>query len=104
MENIHIPKKIIRHRPDIIGYNYQTGDICIGEAKTSRDIGTSRTREQIVDYSLTFNEKNGRPSEIIIGILYNDIDKAKLLLHGLGLDQVKHIHIVWIPEELINAS
>lgn len=47
---INLPKRVIRHRPDVIGIN-KGNKLCIGEAKTKTDIFSCRTKEQIVDYA-----------------------------------------------------
>ncbi len=60
-----IPPRIINHRPDIIGQN-DFGNFCIGEAKTLNDLRSSRTKQQLVDFSEIVNLYDG--NYLILGI------------------------------------
>jgi len=45
------PPQVGRHRPDCISYNPLTKKYAIGEAKTSADLSSDRTREELIDFS-----------------------------------------------------
>jgi hypothetical protein len=95
-----LPPKITRHRPDTLGVNRE-GQICIGEAKTEKDLFTLRTKEEFVDFSSI--ELNGKLCLLIIGIpssAGNDLNK---LLLNIGLEKKANIQILKIPNEIINA-
>jgi len=60
-----LPPAILRHRPDLVGVKH-SGQICIGDAKTASDVGSIRTKEQLIDY--TTIELNGMKCHVYIGI------------------------------------
>ena len=98
-EEIPLPPTILRHRPDAMGTK-KNGQIYIGEAKTENDILNDRTYEQLQDFAtIKLNKKN---CEVIIGIpksSQNTFDKS---LKKLGLNGFRNIHVLYIPDELIN--
>jgi hypothetical protein len=98
-EKILLPPTILRHRPDAMGIK-NNGQICIGEAKTENDILSNRTYEQLQDFAtIKLNKKN---CEVFIGIpksSQNTFDKS---LKKLGLNGFRNIHVLYIPDELIN--
>jgi hypothetical protein len=99
-EKISVPPQIMRHRPDAIGLTCD-GQIFIGEAKTESDIANHRTYEQIQDFSST--ELNGKLCEVFIGIPYTGEELFNRSLEKLGLRGVQNIHVLVIPDEIINA-
>src|SRR3989339_1117937 len=54
-----IPPTIVTHRPDCIGFRQEDSSICIGEAKYSGDLLSSRTKKQLHDFVelCSLNEK-----------------------------------------------
>lgn len=101
-QKLNIPPSIKRHRPDIVGFKFETQDICVGEAKTSEDLFLKRTKEQLLDYSNTKGLSTGKHIEIILGIPKSaEEDLIKLLkeLKLFGKDFISHI---WLPEELVD--
>jgi hypothetical protein len=99
-EKITIPPQILRHRPDIIGIR-DTGQICIGEAKTENDITSSRTYSQIQDF--TSIELNGQTCDVFIGIPKISEAKFKKSMIKLGLFECTNITVLYIPDEIING-
>ena len=95
-----IPPNVFRHRPDAIGVSH-TGQVCIADAKTTSDIHSKRTREQIKDY--TEVELNGMPCEVFIGVPADAGDEVMSLLRRLSLDNYPHIHTLRVPNEIING-
>ncbi len=67
-QKLNIPIPIKRYRPDIVGFKFETKEICVGEAKTSEDLFSKRTKEQLLGYSSTKSFSTGKHIEIIIGI------------------------------------
>ena len=94
-----MPPKILRHRPDVIGIN-DNGNICIGEAKTSNDISSNRTKEEILDFSTC--EFNGNKCSLIIGIPKSSQIDLENLLIKLSIQNNINIEILSIPDEIIN--
>lgn len=99
-ENIRLPPAIIRHRPDILGYNFETKSVCIGEAKTHEDLKSKRTREQLLDFSNIISRSSSLPTELIIGIPKESENDLLELLQELKLLNHKNISYVWMPKEL----
>jgi hypothetical protein len=97
--HINIPPKIIRHRPDVLGIN-ECGRLCIGEAKTDNDIASNRTMSQIEDFtSIKINNMN---CYLIIGIPSMAEEKFFKILRDLGLSENSNIHVLCVPEGIIN--
>ncbi len=99
-EKLPLPPKILRHRPDIIGIR-ANGQICIGEAKTESDILNTRTFEQLQDY--TSIDLNGIKCDVFIGIPKSARYIFDKQLKKLGLSPCNNLHILYIPDELINS-
>jgi hypothetical protein len=92
-----IPPKIVNHKPDIVGVK-ESMLFCIGEAKTSNDIFTERTRNQIQDFISLI--RVNRQNMLFLGIpLKAKSDLTKLLL-DLELNQDEQVNITYIPEGL----
>jgi len=98
-EKISLPRQIMRHRPDAIGVK-ANGQICIGEAKTENDISHKRTYEQLQDFSSV--ELNGKLCEVFIGVPKIGEDLFKKSLERWGLKEAQNIHVLFIPDEIIN--
>jgi len=94
-----LPPTILRHRPDVIAVN-ETGQICIGEAKTENDIKNIRTKEELIDY--TSIELNGKPCFVIIGIPQESKTELIKLLKKIEIYNSKNIHVLYVPNEIIN--
>jgi len=98
-ENISLPPQLLRHRPDAIGVKAD-GQICIGEAKTENDIENNRTYEQLQDFS-SF-EMNGKLCEVFIGVPQIVQELFNRALERWGLRGSQNIHVLFIPDEIIN--
>ncbi len=101
-QKLNIPIPIKRYRPDIIGFKFETKEICVGEAKTSGDLFSKRTKEQLLDYSSTKSFSTGKHIEIIIGIPKSVEGDLIRLLKELDLFAKDFISYIWLPEELVN--
>lgn len=97
---LETPPAVGKHRPDILGYRFETGDICIGEAKTAGDLSSRRTKQQLIDFSNATVQSTGNPVEVIIGIPKSAESRFLDLLHSLDLQCLKSITYVWMPEVL----
>lgn len=100
-ENIPIPPKIGRHRPDVIGINIETKVLCIGEAKTTSDLSSGRTREQFSDYANIIGFTSGQKFELIIGIPTMAESALLKLMPSLSLNGLKNVSYILLPEELV---
>lgn len=98
---IHIPPKIGRHRPDIVGIHPDTRVICIGEAKTLNDLSSKRTKEQFIDYANIIGYSSKEKFELIIGIPFSAENYLLQLLLRLALDKLSNISYIILPEELV---
>ncbi|CAG0942541.1 hypothetical protein BROC_01887 [Candidatus Brocadiaceae bacterium] len=98
-EKIQLPPQILRHRPDAIGTK-KDGQVCIGEAKTENDIANNRTHAQLQDFSSI--ELNGKKCDVFVGIPKSAEDYLNKVLEKAGLKGIDNIHILCIPDELIN--
>ena len=99
-----LPPSIGRHRPDIIGYRFESRSVCIGEAKTGRDLRSDRTKTQLIDFSQARTLTNNEPVEIIIGIPQSYVKDLISLLDMLGITNKQTISYVYIPEELVDGT
>ena len=101
-QKINIPPSIKRHRPDIVGFKFETKKICVGEAKTSKDLFSKRTKEQLLDYSNIKGLSTGKHIEIILGIPKSAEGDLLRLLSELNLFERDFISYIWLPEELVD--
>lgn len=101
-QKLNIPPQIKRHRPDIIGFKFETKEVCVGEAKTRKDLFSERTRQQFLDYSSIKGLSTGKDIEIIIGIPKSAKTDLISLLKELNLSGKKNISYIWLPDELAN--
>ncbi|MEW6409383.1 MAG: hypothetical protein AB1488_04635 [Nitrospirota bacterium] len=101
-QKLNIPPPIKRHKPDIVGFKFETNEICIGEAKTSEDLFSKRTKEQLLDYSNTKGISTGKHLEIILGIPKSAEEDLIKLLKELNLFGKDFISYIWLPEELVD--
>lgn len=98
-ERILFPPQILRHRPDALGMK-SNGQLCIGEAKTESDVASPRTYEQLLDF--TTIELNGTKCEVFIGVPQSSEAKFKRSLERVGLKKCHNLHVLYIPDEIIN--
>jgi hypothetical protein len=99
--SLSVTPTIKRHKPDIIGVNFKTKKICLGDAKTLSDIDSLRTKEQFTDYS-NLVTKNKKTCEFIIGIPKSAEQKLLKILQELGINEKnKNVSYVWMPDELL---
>ncbi len=98
--SLNAPKKIKRHKPDLIGINLEDKRICIGEAKTSSDLNSKRTKEQFLDFSCLMT-KSQRLCELIIGIPKSSEKELLYLLQNLKLLNKSNISYIWMPDDLL---
>lgn len=96
---IGLPPKILRHRPDILGIS-NIGQLFIGEAKTDTDLKSLRTIEQLSDY--TSIKINDFACEVFFGIPNLAQKKFQKIVESLNLTNYPHLHVLYIPEDIIN--
>jgi hypothetical protein len=98
------PFPIKKHRPDLISVNILENKICIGEAKTSSDLNSVRTKRQFSDFA-SINESNSLiKCELIIGIPQSAEKKLKKLLTSLDLINKPNVTYIWIPDSLLSKN
>jgi hypothetical protein len=103
-ENVHIPPKIGRHRPDVLGINFETMVLCIGEAKTTSDLSSERTKEQFFDYARIIGMTSKQKFELIIGVPESAKSILLKLMTNLGLSRLPNISYIILPEELVDSD
>lgn len=101
-QKLNVPPQIKRHRPDIVGFNFETKEVCVGEAKTRGDLFSESTREQLLDYSTSKQFSSGKHIEVILGIPRSAEKDLIKLLERLNLFGENFISYVWLPEELVD--
>ena len=101
-QKLRVPLTIKKHRPDIVGIRHGTREVCVGEAKTGRDLYSERTREQLLDYSNSIGISSGVNIRIILGIPKSAEGVLLRLLQKLKLLEKDFISYIWLPEELID--
>ena len=97
-EKFDIPPKIINHKPDVIGEK-DSIFFCIGEAKTTKDLFTKRTKNQIIDFLAIIKLNFG--NKLVIGIPLNAKEDLQKLLIELKVTRQKQIEIIYIPKDLL---
>ncbi|MHB8928358.1 MAG: hypothetical protein ACYC9Q_12040 [Bacillota bacterium] len=95
-----VAPRFLNHRPDVLGVAVG-GQVCIGEAKTCTDLDSARTKQQIKDYCSI--ELNGLACEVFLGIPSACGGKLRAILGQIGLDGYTHLHVIEVPEEIING-
>lgn len=98
-QDLKIPFKIIRHKPDVIGITPDKSQICIGEAKTKRDLYSERTRNEFLDFS-SIDEEIGKSVKLIIGVPKSSNFLLLKIINELNLQGNKNIDYIIVPEEL----
>ena len=99
-EKLQMPPQVLHHRPDIIGIR-ESGQICIGEAKTGNDITSKRTYSQLKDFASV--ELNGQRCDVFVGVPKSSQDLFKKTMKRLGLLESTNIRVIYVPEEIING-
>jgi len=103
-EEIHVPPRIGRHRPDVLGYDPCAKALCIGEAKTGNDLSSARSREQLMDYANIVGASSGERIRLIIGVTSGMQDALRSALEELGLQDRESISYIVLPEELVDSD
>lgn len=98
------PFPIKKHRPDLIAVNVQENKICIGEAKTSSDLISVRTKRQFTDFASIDESNSLIKCELIIGIPQSAEKKLKKLLTSLNLINKSNVTYIWMPDNLLSKS
>lgn len=96
-----IPPKIINHKPDIVAIK-EDEFFCIGEAKTTNDIFSKRTKNQIRDF-LSLVRTNPQ-NKLFLGVPLKAKDTLHRLLLELDLHQDGQIETIYIPEGLFPSE
>lgn len=97
------PEKFGRHQPDIVAKTPE-GLIVIGEAKTSNDIISERSKEQYWDFStrqMAEGPLKGHSVEFHIIVYHkNDLENLRKVLYelGLGIKIGKNIFLWYLSE------
>lgn len=97
--NFPDPYNIGRHKPDIIARD-QSGLLIIGEAKTTEDISSERSKEQYLDFSdriMSEGVLKGKPVPLHIIVPRGDSDLLRQTIANLGLvNKLNDRIIIWV--------
>lgn len=90
-----LPAKVLRHQPDLLAIRESMPRLFIGEAKTSQDVGTRRSREQLLDFSSV-------PDALtVFAVPSRSAARLRAIIRELGLREDEALKCVAVPEELI---
>jgi hypothetical protein len=98
-EKLPLPPQVTRHRPDVVGIR-RNQQVCLGEAKTGKDVSSVRTREQLNDF--TNVQVNGLACDVYVGLPGRSRATFDRMLRTEGLDRCENLHVFYIPDEIIN--
>jgi hypothetical protein len=93
----HLPPKILRHRPDLIGVG-ELG-VAVGEAKTAEDFG-DRTKEQLLDFADDYRIDGLKGYRFFLGIPLSAQETLEALLRKLRIDSSKLV-LITVPDRLL---
>jgi hypothetical protein len=94
------PTAFGRHRPDAVGISI-IGSVCIGEAKTSADVASKRTREQLMDYLMN---PIGKRAEVLLGYPSSADSIVQSILKEIGASDCPQLELIMVPDELLDAK
>lgn len=92
------PQTYGRHRPDAIGRSGD-GSLCIGEAKTADDFGSSHTREQLEDY---LSIQGAEYPLVLLGYPRSAGPAVTRLLDAIGAVDCPQLELIPVPDELLH--
>ncbi|MCQ6962436.1 hypothetical protein [Methanolobus chelungpuianus] len=98
---VNIPFKVLRHRPDVIGITRDMSKLCIGEAKTSSDLRSTRTKEEFIDFAL-IGDHVYKEVNLIIGAPLSSKKVLFKVIENLNLSSNKNIQYLFVPEALLS--
>ena len=96
---LQIPPALLKHRPDLIGIN-TADEICIGEAKTTSDITTKRTKRQLADF-INLKSKSGKEIFFFVGIPLSGKQIFLKVTQELNLENKKNLITITVPDILL---
>jgi len=88
-----------RHRPDAVG-TATDGRMCIAEAKTSNDITSRRTREQLEDYLVASDVGYAL---VLFGYPRSADLVVQNLLASIGASACPQLELIPVPDDLLDA-
>jgi hypothetical protein len=91
---VHIPPKILRHRPDLIAARKSAPFLLIGEAKSASDIDSKRSREQITDFASIAG------AMVLLAVPRGSEHRVTHLLEELGISPGQNVRCIAVPEAL----
>ncbi len=97
-----IPPAILRHRPDVIGYNRLKRFVLIGEAKYFGDIKSKRTQQQIEDFGNLARER--KDVYVIFGFPLSEEKEFLLVLKEKKLKKNKKIMLLKVPDKWVKSD
>jgi len=92
------PPALDRHQPDLVGIRSRAPRLSIGEAKTTNDLRTRHTREQLWDYAQV------RDAVVIIAIPEGAATTYLKVATEIGLSNLPQIRVLKVPEALISHA
>jgi hypothetical protein len=99
-DSFRLPPSIVVHRPDVLGVRDRTPFVCIGEAKTRKDIRSARTRQQLKDFVHASAGRAPASCEVVVGIPSDCQTMLNNLISSLGIAP-NRITVIAVPRPLL---
>ena len=91
-------------RPDAWGIHQTSMLFGFAEAKTSLDIGTAHTRQQMRTFSAVKMKASGSPCPLYMAVPRSSLSHLQSVLGDLGLSAAPNILPVGVPDILLEAA
>ncbi len=98
------PFEVRNRRPDLCGVVPESGEIAIGEAKTSDDIDTPHTRSQLRVFGRMQNRSKEIPCRLYIAVPRSAACSLDRVLADVGLLGARHVSRIHIPDCFIREE
>lgn len=98
------PALLAGARPDAWGVHGDTGQLAVGEAKTSQDVATAHTSFQLRAFGALFDDAIGRYCRFYIAVPRSAIHPLDRVLAACGLAGASHIVRLHIPDCIVESA
>jgi hypothetical protein len=98
MKRLPAPPVVAGVRPDVWGYDPETGDVAVGEAKSLDDVDTAHTLAQLKVYALTRSRPTRAPCRIYLAVPQSATARLDRVLGRAGLGGAREVVRLRIPD------
>lgn len=92
------PPEVMRLRPDACGIDPTTGHLAFGEAKTSQDIDTGHTRQQLRVFAQLVHRRDKARCRLYLAVPRSGTVILDHVLGEIGLLGARHVVRLHIPD------